>query len=350
MLERRGARVIKAATMELEPLAGDEALQRETLACLRAPIDVMVATTGIGFRGWLEAADGFGCGEELRRRLQEAELIARGPKARGAIRTAGFVEAWLPQSEALGEVVDRLLARDLTGRRIVLQLHGEPLPEVVSALTEAGAEVLTVGVYQWSGPSDEGAVVRFVKSIISAQVDGVVFTSAPAANGLFDVARSEGLEDALVEALRGDIVVACVGHICAVPLTVRAIDSAIPDRARLGALVRLVAEEVPARLGRRLTSDGHQIELRGEAVVLDGDVTFVPAAPMAVLRALSTRPGVVFSRDQLSAFLPGRESGSHAVEMAVTRLRSLLPLPEMVETVVKRGYRLACDPVVPVSA
>ena len=345
MLERRGARVVAASTMQLEPLAGEEALHQETVDCLSAPIDIMVATTGIGFRGWLEAADGWGHGEELRLRLQTAELVARGPKARGAIRTAGFVEAWTPQSEAVGEVVDRLLARDLTGQRIVLQLHGEPLPEVVSALTAAGAEVIPVGVYRWSEPSDTEAVVRFIQTTLSGQMDGIVFTSAPAVVGLLKVAHKEGLEDDLVEVLRHQVLVACVGMICASPLMGRGVDVILPERARLGSLVRAVTEEVPGRLSRHLNVAGHDIELRGEAIIANGDVIFMPPAPMAILRELATRPGVVFSRNQLAARLPGKESGGHAVEMAVTRLRLLLPIPELVETVVKRGYRLSCRPV-----
>jgi uroporphyrinogen-III synthase len=59
---------------------------------------------------------------------------------------------------------------------------------------------------------------------------------------------------------------------------------------------------------------------------------------MAVLRALAGRPGTVVSRPELIGSLPGGGDG-HAVEMAVTRLRAALGAP-VVETVVKRGYRL----------
>jgi uroporphyrinogen-III synthase len=114
--------------------------------------------------------------------------------------------------------------------------------------------------------------------------------------------------------------------------------------------VRVVAEEVPARLSRRLTASGHDVEVRREAIVFDGNVIYVPSAPMAIFRALAARPGEVLSHRQLAAHLPGKESGSHAVEMAVARLRSLLPVPGFVETVVKRGYRLVCHPVMPVPA
>ena len=48
-----------------------------------------MATTGIGFRGWVEAADAVGLAEDLLDVLGAARLIARGPKARGRSRPPG---------------------------------------------------------------------------------------------------------------------------------------------------------------------------------------------------------------------------------------------------------------------
>ena len=70
----------------------------------------------------------------------------------------------------------------------------------------------------------------------------------------------------------------------------------------------------------------------------------LPPAPLAVLRALAGQPGRVLSRPQLCTSLPRDGSDAHAVEMAVTRLRGLLGNPRIVQTVVKRGYRLAYEP------
>ncbi|KOS53107.1 winged helix-turn-helix domain-containing protein, partial [Rhodococcus rhodochrous] len=68
-----------------------------------------------------------------------------------------------------------------------------------------------------------------------------------------------------------------------------------------------------------------------------------PAA-MALMRTLAARPGRVVSREELLAALPGGGGDTHAVETAVARLRSALGAPAIVQTVVKRGYRLAVDP------
>ena len=132
LLRRRGARVVLAPAIRIVPLEDDAALLAATRDCVEAPIDIAVATTGIGFRGWMEAAQGWGLDDALRDRLGAATLLARGPKARGAIRAAGLVDDWAPESESSAEVLDHLLAQDLRGRRIVVQLHGEPLPDAAA--------------------------------------------------------------------------------------------------------------------------------------------------------------------------------------------------------------------------
>src|SRR5688572_19463195 len=111
LLERRGARVVVAPALRIMPLPDDAELRAATVSCVDKPPDIVVATTGIGLRGWLEAADGWGLAEPLRARLTTAHLVARGPKARGAARAAGLAEDWAPPSESSDEVLDYLMAR-----------------------------------------------------------------------------------------------------------------------------------------------------------------------------------------------------------------------------------------------
>ncbi len=131
LLERRGARVVQAPALRIVPLADDGQLLAATRACLAGRLDAVIATTAIGFRGWLEAAEGWGLGGGLRDRLAQARLFTRGPKVTGAVRAAGLTECWSPRSESGAELMTHLLATNLTGLRIAVQLHGEPLPDMV---------------------------------------------------------------------------------------------------------------------------------------------------------------------------------------------------------------------------
>jgi uroporphyrinogen-III synthase len=343
LLDRRGARVVHAPAIRIVPLADDAELVAATREVLAAPVDLVVATTGVGFRGWLEAAGAWDL--PLVEHLRSARVLARGPKARGAIRGGGLVDAWSPESESSAEVLSHLLSGaegPLEGRRIAIQLHGDPLADVVARLRESGAEVLTVPVYRWVLPEDVTPVHRLVASIVAGEVDAVTFTSAPAAASLLSVAEELGQRAALVAALNGRVLAVAVGPVTAGPLDAAGIPSRQPERARLGALAR----EVVARLPERdpvLEVGAHTLQVRGHAVVLDERVVELAPAPMAVLRELARRPGTVVSERELAGCLPGL-GDSGAMETAVTRLQEALGAPvveTLAEAVGGRGYRLA---------
>jgi len=343
MMERRGAAILHGPALRIVALADDTDLLAATRGLIARPPDITVATTGIGFRGWVEAADGWGIGEDLLAALGAGKLIARGPKARGSIRASGLMDTWSPPSESSAEVLEYLLDAGVGGTRIAVQLHGEPLPDVVEALQVAGAEVIEVPVYRWAPPVDIAPLDRLTDTVLAGCVDALAFTSAPAAASMLARAAERGIRDELVAAMRGPVLALCVGPVTAAPLEALDIITVQPERSRLGAMVRKLEAEMPAR-ARRLPVAGHRVELRGHAVVVDGALRPVPPAGMALVRVLARRPGRVVTRAELLQALPGTSNDEHAVETAMTRLRAALREPRLVQTVVKRGYRLALDP------
>src|SRR4051812_35728713 len=65
LLERRGARVYLAPALRIVPIADDIELRAVTDALVRRPPSIVFLSTGIGVRGWLEAAEGWGVAEDL---------------------------------------------------------------------------------------------------------------------------------------------------------------------------------------------------------------------------------------------------------------------------------------------
>jgi uroporphyrinogen-III synthase len=287
----------------------------------------------------MEAAEGWGLADGLAAALRGSYLIARGAKARGALRAAGLADQWSPESEACEEVLAHLLARGVARERIAVQLHGEEQPEFTRALRGAGAEVAEASVYRWVPPLDPAPVRKLVEAIVARQVDAVTFTSAPATEAVLDAAGRA--RSRVLAAFQDGVLAACVGPVTAAPLIEAGVACLAPERARLGALARAVIDELPRR-ATPMRVAGTTVSLRGHAVVVDGALRPLAQSPMAILRALAAAGGRVLSRSELLATLP-RGSDEHAVEMAVTRLRVSLGGPEFVQTVVKRGYRLRLD-------
>jgi uroporphyrinogen-III synthase len=224
-----------------------------------------------------------------------------------------------------------------------VQLHGEPLPGFVTALERAGAIVVEVPVYRWVPAEDIRPLRRLVDQVANKQVDCVTFTSAPAVASMLTVARKDGREAALLSAMRSEVLAACVGPVTAAPLERLGIPTVQPERARLGALVRTVVEELPARRTRAVHAGAHELQLRGHSVLVDGRPVELTTRQAGVLSALVAGNGNVLSRAELlKQAWRDEPADEHAVEMTVARLRTALGgAGTVVQTVVKRGYRLA---------
>lgn len=348
LLRRRGATVSSAAAIAMLPLPDDEELHRLTKALIADPPDIVIATTGIGFRGWIAAADGWGLANELIAALSKARVVSRGPKATGALRAADLPEEWSPESESSRELLHYLLESGVAGQRVAVQLHGatddwDPFPEFLDELRDGGASVVPIRVYRWHPAPRGGDFDQLVTQMAQCQFDAVSFTSAPAVAATLLRAADLGLEHKLLTALRTEVHAMCVGPVTARPLVRLGVPTSSPERMRLGALARHITDELPLLQARTVAVAGHLIEIRGTCVMVDGEVRPISPAGMATIRALAIRPGDVVSRDALLAVLPGSGSDTHAVETAVLRLRTALGDKRIVATVVKRGYRLAVD-------
>jgi uroporphyrinogen-III synthase len=343
LLTRRGAEVEWAPALSVDPHRIDEpALRAETERLLSGSIDIFVATTGIGIRSWFNAAEGWGLLDRLLATLQRSEILARGPKSVGALRRRGLRELWSPESECFEDVLAYLRGRDLRGVRVVVQEHGQSLSMVAHALRRQGADVSVVTVYRIAGADDPEPLFRMVELIARRELDAVTFTAAPAVAALMEAAGVAGRRDDVVSAFQADVVATCVGPVTAAAFEMWGVPTLQPDRSRLAAMVKQMETELPSRRrGVVIEAAGHRVVLHGDAVVVDGaDVSLSPA-PLAVLHALAVNPGHVVSRKDLLAALPSGTAGSeHAVEMAVARLRAAIGT-RLVQTVVKRGYRLA---------
>ncbi len=348
LLRRRGATVTSAAAIAMVPLPDDDELREHTGALIDSPPDIVIATTGIGLRGWIAAADGWGLAHDLIGALSGARIVSRGPKATGALRAAGLPEEWSPDSESSRELLHYLVGGGIAGRRIAVQLHGatddwDPFPEFLDRLRAAGAHVVPIRVYRWRPAPRNGEFDQLVAGIAEREFDAVSFTSAPAVASMLMRAADMGIEDRVLSTLRSGVHAMCVGPVTARPLVRLGVPTSSPERMRLGALARHITDELPLLRSRTVRVAGHVLEIRGTCVIVDGVPKSLSPAGMATIRALADRPGAVVSRADLLGALPGSGSDTHAVETAVLRLRAALGDRNIVSTVVKRGYRLAID-------
>ncbi|MFY0408839.1 uroporphyrinogen-III synthase [Solicola sp. PLA-1-18] len=247
-LERRGATVHHAPTLGVESDVDVPDLLARTREVVDHPVDVVVVTTGVGLRAWIETAEDAELGPSLLAALGRTRLVARGAKARGAMLSAGLEPAWVAESETAAEVAERLCAEGVDGLRIAIQQHAAGDDGLARTFTARGATTIPLVIYRWGPPPDPEAVDRSVLATARGEHAAVLFTSAPGVVAWLSVVDRLGVGDAVREHVEdGSTVLAAVGPVTAAPLRERGLEPLVPDRSRMGALVRAVIRELGDR-------------------------------------------------------------------------------------------------------
>lgn len=340
----RGAECVHGPTVRTHPIRHEAEILKATKALLQDPPDILVAVTGIGIRGWLEAADALLLGEQLRAVLRRTRIFVRGPKAHGAVVTAGLEIEWNAPNATMSEVVAQLGEISEPGQRVAVQVDGAADQPLLDELRTLGLDVLEIPVYRWSLPDDLGPAETVIRAVAECRVDAVTFTSRPAAENFVDLTAKLDLTDEVRAAMTSHVAVCCVGSIAAAGLhDLDVTEVVIPEQFRLGAMVMTLTRELE-RSNISIEIGGEDVAVQGRVVTVGvGEPVMLTIRERQLLDALVEQPGLVRSKPQLLDEVWGsHELGPHVVEVTVGRLRRRLGAAGVgIETVMKRGYRVS---------
>ena len=344
-LESEGARTIGVRAIHTVPQPDPLVLPGAVRECIAEPVHEVIVSSAFGLRAWLDAARQIGCLEELVDRFGEARLLARDARAADELRGLGLTQIWSTATATTEDLFRYLIAQPMTGRRVVAHIEVDAHRELSHALRAVGAVVVEIPTTRAAAPTHTDVLRRLGDLVVRRQVDAVALTGAVATQNLLDQASADGSLDEVLNALVEDVAAICLGPLTAAPLVERGVP-ALTTTGVTRALAALVLAELPRR-ALVVEIGGRRIEVRGQAIVIAGQLVPVQAGPLAVLRALAVRPGRVLSPAEIRAVMPNLSAvDDHAIEMAVSRLRGALGGTdlhgvELIQTVMKRGYRLA---------
>jgi uroporphyrinogen-III synthase len=300
----------------------------------------LVVTTGIGVRSWFASSWTWGLGDGLPEALAETQILARGPKAAAAVIGEGLTVHWRAPGETMADVLDHVLTLPLAGRRVAVQLSGRAEADFVAALQAAGATVIELAVYEWVLPEPSQPARRLIQALIGGELDAITFTSPHAVANLLTLA---GPELAQVQAClaQGDVTLACVGPVTAgAARAAGAADVAVATPARLGAMVRALADRMAER-AQHLDLASVEVIVQGARLEVSGKEVRLTRRERLLLEFLLRSEGTVLSKGRLSQVAWETGAEEHTVEVAVGRLRNKLgPAGAALETTNRRGYRL----------
>ncbi len=265
LISTYGGEPVIAPAMREVPLDSNAEALSFAKGLLAGEFDVVIFLTGVGARFVLRVAETQFKRDDFVAALQRVKVVPRGPKPIAVLRELGVTPAltvpepntWRELLQALDEAANSSQEFRLREARLALQEYGVSNPELIAGLTERGAIVTRVPVYQWALPEDIAPLQSAIKELAAGKIDAVLFTTSIQVTHLFQVAADIKLEEAMLQGLRRAIV-ASIGPTTSEELQRKGIQPDLePSHPKMGFLVRETAEQAAALLTKKRHGDSN---------------------------------------------------------------------------------------------
>ena len=250
LIERHGGKPLVAPALREIPLEDNSAALQFGELLLTEGLDVLVLLTGAGTTTLFEILHSRHAKDTIKNALKETVLIARGPKPVAALKALGFQPTLtVPEPNTWVDVVSTLDAhRPVKGLRVAVQEYGLPNRDLVEALKQRGANVVSVPVYRWALPEDTTPLKRVLNEILAGQVQVILVTNAAQIDHVMQVLEQEG-NTAQFKTICRQLVVASIGPTASERIRSHGLTVDFePSHGKMGILVKECSEQVHAIL------------------------------------------------------------------------------------------------------
>lgn len=215
----------------------DEGVKRDLQRLVETGADWFIFTTGIGLQTLIDQAEEIGIKEEFLAVIQKANVASRGYKTAGVLKKLQIDTVVSDDDGTTKGLVRQFEKIDFSGKKVVVQLHGEKAPALIKFLESKGAVISQLLPYQHIPPVPE-TVETLCQELMEGSVDAICFTTAIQVRSLFDYAREKGYIQKIKTMFADKTVATAVGKVTAEALVEEGIDRiVVPQHERMGAMI-----------------------------------------------------------------------------------------------------------------
>ncbi|PWW08457.1 uroporphyrinogen-III synthase [Paenibacillus cellulosilyticus] len=284
----------------------DSQFAEQLQSLIENPVDWLVLTTGVGTEALLAQAEKLGQLERFIETLRGVHIAARGYKTVNVLRKVGLTPEVRDEDGTTAGLLQLLGAYSLAGKRVGLQLYGDPAPKLNAVLEARGAICEEILPYRHIMP-EGGAIALLIGEIVAEEVDAVAFTSTVQVRCLMSEAAAVGMREQVLQAFEGRVLAVAVGKVTAEALREEGVTRVLfPEEERMGSMVvtlsryydaAALASRVTDAISRERTVQGRSSEVIANAaskrVIASGKDTASGSAPRGSGGILSSAVALV---------------------------------------------------------
>lgn len=236
LVEKQGGIPIVCSLQGMIFLAEKE-VESDLLRFVNERADWVVFTTGIGLETLVNLAEKLGVKEKFLHNIRHAKVASRGYKTLAALKKLDIKPVAVDEDGTTRGLTRALEHENFTGKRVMIQLHGEKAPTLSSFFEDRGAEVTKILPYQHIPPESE-TVALLCDEIMRKEIDAVCFTTAVQVRSLFDFARENGIFQNILDCFQNKVTATAVGKVTAEALKEEGVEHIVtPEIERMGAMI-----------------------------------------------------------------------------------------------------------------
>lgn len=241
LVEKQGGEAV-VRSLQGTVMTAEKEVEPQLRQLIEEGAEWIVFTTGIGGETLLNITKQVGMEEPFLSLLRQAKVAGRGYKTYKLLKQWGIEPAARDDDGTTQGLIRSLEPFDFTGKKVAVQLHGDPASKLIRFLEERGAKVSTILPYLHIAPDAE-VVHQLCREILESKVDAVCFTAAVQVRFFFEYVKEHGLQEPILSAFESHVIAVAVGKVCAEALHDEGITRVLaPEHERMGAMIMELAQ------------------------------------------------------------------------------------------------------------
>lgn len=219
IIRKMGGEAYLVPTIEIKPLTDPSTIGKFILELKSGTVDFVVFMSVNGVKHLLNAAESLKLSKEALEGLRKTATVAVGPRTADELRTRGIHVNLVPEVYTSEGIAEGMRQCKVSGKTVAIPRTSAANPILKEKLSEMGAKVWEIYVYDSALPSDSGLKTRFFEDLKSGKIDAVVFGSGLCAKNLFEMLKDVVDPKKLAKLLNDKSTVVAIGPVTEAALT-----------------------------------------------------------------------------------------------------------------------------------
>jgi uroporphyrinogen-III synthase len=211
LIQAKGGIPYYIPAIEIRPLNNPEPVKRFIAELQKGVVDYVILMSTNGVKHLFDAAQTINQIDALRAGLVKSSVIGVGPRTAQELEAYGVHVDIVPEKYSSEGLLDILTVNEVAGKVIRIPRTTSAAPTLRNQLTEMGADVQEIYVYESSLPVDENLKNKFNDDLTNGRIDAILFGSGLSAKNIFKMLTEKTPIEQLRKILAEKITIIAIG-------------------------------------------------------------------------------------------------------------------------------------------